>query len=522
MNEAVFGPDEAAAYHDLLTDRLLSEDSGERRTLPELFAALARGEVQGFSRLRAHQRTAWHMFLVQLAALALDRAGRAEPPETADEWTALLRALSAAESGAEGDEPWCLAVADRSKPAFLQPPDPGGLKWSDVATPDALDLLITARNHDLKSEVAAIASPEDWIFALVSLQTMEGYGGKSNYGIARMNGGSSSRPFLGLVPARDDGSPDVSAWWRRDVERLLRHRSDEGPLTRGGPALLWCRPWPEGPPLPAQMMDPWAIEVCRRVRLRETAGGLRAERTGSAAARVDAKAFAGVLGDAWAPVSRDETAPKALTLGEGRFDYRRLVDLLFSGKWIVPLAAKLDDDEDADRVLLLAEALSRGNSKTDGLKSRLMPLPRKVLAGGWFTARAEALAGAAAAQMGEIASADAALREAAALYAADGDFDAVGKEERQRAAGARARLDAMADATFFDHLWDRADPDTEASAQARFRALLVAVAHAELERAFQAIPCATVFATRAKLRARRRLHNALRNAEFLGGEAEHA
>ncbi|MBN8908452.1 MAG: hypothetical protein J0H99_17945, partial [Rhodospirillales bacterium] len=304
--------------------------------------------------------------------------------------------------------------------------------------------------------------------------------------------------------------------------RLLRHRSDEGPLTRGGPALLWCRPWPEGPPLPVHKMDPWAIEVCRRVRLREAQGGLRAERTGSAAARVDAKAFCGVLGDAWAPVSRDEAAPKALTLGEGRFDYRRLVDLLFSGKWIVPLAARLDDDEDADRMLLLAEALSRGNSKTDGLKSRLVPLPRKVVAGGWFTAQAEMLGDAAAAQMGEIASADAALREAVALYAADGNFDSVGKEERQRAASARARLDLAADAAFFDHLWDRADPDTEASAKVRFRALLVAAARAELERAFQTIPCATVFAARAKVRANRRLYNALRKAELLQEEAEHA
>lgn len=520
MNEAGLG--EAAACHGLLTDRLLTVDGGERFTLSELFAALSHGKVDGFPRLRAHQRTAWHMFLAQLAALTLDRAGRTELPEAAGEWTALLRALSAAESGVEGDEPWCLVVADRSKPAFLQPPDPGGLKWSDVATPDALDLLITARNHDLKSEVAAIASPEDWIFALVSLQTMEGYGGKSNYGIARMNGGSSSRPFLGLVPARDHGMPDLSAWWRRDVDRLLRHRSDETILTQGGAALLWCLPWPEGRSLPVQMMDPWAIEVCRRVRLRETAGGPRAERTGSAAARVDAKVFAGVLGDPWTPVSRDETVPKALTLGEGRFDYRRLVDLLFSGKWIVPLAAGLDDDEDADRMLLLAEALSRGNSKTNGLKSRLVPLPRKVLAGGWFTARAEALAGAAAAQMREIASADAALREAVALYAAAGNFDAVGKEERQRATGARIRLDAAADAAFFDHLWDRADPDTEASAQARFRALLTTAARAELERAFQAIPCATVFAARAKVRARRRLYNALRKAELLQEEAEHA
>jgi hypothetical protein len=197
MKGAALGSGEAIARHSLLTDRLLTVDRGERVSLPELFAALSRGEVHGFPRLRAHQRTAWHMFRVQLAALALDRAGRTDLPEAAEEWAALLRALSTAESGAEGDEPWCLAVADRSKPAFLQPPDPGGLKWSDVATPDALDLLITARNHDLKSEVAIHAVPEDWIYALVSLQTMEGYGGGGGRlkGIARMTRGTLAAPF---------------------------------------------------------------------------------------------------------------------------------------------------------------------------------------------------------------------------------------------------------------------------------------------------------------------------------------
>ena len=503
---------------NLLTDRILSVEDGRCLSLPELFAALACGQVQTFPRLRAHQRTAWHMFRVQLAALALDRAGRTDLPATGEEWAALLRALSTAESRVEDDDPWCLVVSDRARPAFLQPPDPGGLKWSAVATPDALDLLITARNHDLKAEVAADAAPEDWVYALVSLQTMEGYGGKSNYGIARMNGGSSSRAFLGLVPARSDGAPDVGAWWRRDVERLLAHRSDPGPLTPGGPALLWCHPWPEGRSLPVNTIDPWTIEVCRRVRLAGTPGQLHAERAGSAAARVDAKTLNGALGDPWAPIKIDEAAPKALTLGEGRFDYRRLVALLFSGAWRVPLAARLDEDESADGVLLLAEALSRGNSKTDGLKSRFVLLPRKVVAGGWFTGRAEALAGAAEKQMHEIASADAALREAVALYAADGDFDEVGKEERQRAGPARARLDAAADDAFFDHLWDRADPATEEAARAAFCALLAKGATRELERAFAVLPCAALFAARARVRARRRLKNALRKADLLAAD----
>lgn len=66
-------------------------------------------------------------------------------------------------------------------PAFMQPPDPGGLKWTEVPTPDALDMLITSRNHDLTSQIAADAAPQDWILALVSLQTMEGFGGRATW-----------------------------------------------------------------------------------------------------------------------------------------------------------------------------------------------------------------------------------------------------------------------------------------------------------------------------------------------------
>ena len=46
-------------------------------------------------------------------------------------------------------------------------------------------MLITSRNHDLKQEWwPRGASGEDWIFALVSLQTAEGYGGAGNQGIS--------------------------------------------------------------------------------------------------------------------------------------------------------------------------------------------------------------------------------------------------------------------------------------------------------------------------------------------------
>ncbi|ABV94948.1 CRISPR-associated protein, Cse1 family [Dinoroseobacter shibae DFL 12 = DSM 16493] len=503
---------------NLLSDPIFSAEGGRRLNLPGLFAALACDEVRGFPRLRAHQRAAWHMFRVQLAALALDKAGRAEPPQDEADWHALLVALTEGVAG-----PWDLTGPDRTKPAFLQPPDPGGLKWEPVATPDALDLLITSRNHDLKSEIAAQAAPEDWVYALISLQTSEGYGGRGNFGIARMNGGSSSRAMLGLAPAGPDGRPDPASWWRRDLALVLRNRNAPTLLTRGGKALLWTLPWPEGRQIPALEMDPLAIEVCRRIRLVARDGTVVAERAASKAARVEAKAFNGVLDDPWAPVNVKDATPKTLTLGEGgRFHYRRMVDLLTGGYWQLPLAARLDEGEVAGNMVLVAEALARGNSKTDGLQSRNVPMPKRVRGLADIRNR---IARAAQEQMAEIAAADAALREAVALYAARGDFETVGKPQRQRAAAARERLDATADRIFFDHLWARIagmdeGDDALAEARANFRAVLVTTARDELTRAFDAIPCARIHAPRARIRARGRLEGALRKANLL--EVTHA
>lgn len=504
---------------NLLTDPIFTTDPLGALSLPGVLAGSARGEVRGFARLRPHQRAAWHMFRVQLSALALRAGGLAEPPEDEEMWRALLRALTPN----LGDDPWRLVVEDRGRPAFLQPPDPGGLKWEPVPTPDALDLLITARNHDVKAAIALDARPEDWSYALVSLQTSEGYGGRSNFGIARMNGGSSSRPMLSLAPAGSGGAPDPSSWWRRDLRVLLRGQNAETILRRGGPALLWCLPWPEGRQLAVQDLDPWFVEVCRRVRLMARDGRLGAERAGSGSARVDAKAFAGALDDAWAPVHAAGDKRKALTLSEGRFDYRRIVDLLLGGDWIVPAAAEVQADEEAGDLVLVAEALARGNSKTDGLKTREVPVPRHVL--GLFMTDAGRVSTVAQAQMREIANADAALREAVALYAAGGDRAKLGKAHRQRAAAARARLDAFADRVFFEHLWERAaamagEEAAETRTRRRFKAALVEAARRELDMAFGSIPCPSIEAPRAEVRARSRLEGLLRHHGLIE-EVEH-
>lgn len=493
---------EKPVSHDLLTDPILQSDRGWH-SLPGLMAAMARGEVARFPALRPHQRPAWHMFLVQLGVLALEAAGRDDLPENEANWR---EALSALTPDFPNGEPWHLVVAERTKPAFLQPPDPGGLKWTEVATPDALDMLITARNHDLKREIAINAAPQDWIFALVSLQTMEGFGGAGNYGIARMNGGSSSRVLMGLAPLAEK-TADVSAskWWARDLIALRQSRAS----AQSGHKLLWILPWAGDVSLDLASLDPLALEVCRRIRMHTTAGPLRAERSTSGAARVAGKEAKGNTGDPWAPVQLKDS--KSLTLGDRDWSYDLLVSLLYSGEWRLPLLARARPDEEARPMALIFEAFARGNSKTDGFKSRIVPIPKAMVAE-MFGTRPLPLARDI---LEDIKVIDQSLRNGLATVAAGGDRGKLKEEHYMRSRPARGALRHQADRIFFPELWTRLGA-TSTSEIATFRRAfldrLAAIARAEFSAALSSIPCASLMRPRAELRGRDAMERSIRFA----------
>ncbi|MBF0192642.1 MAG: CRISPR-associated protein Cse1 [Magnetococcales bacterium] len=493
-------------------------------TLPGLLAALARDEVEGFPALRPHQVPFWHMFLVQLAALALHGAGETEIPTDEPNWTRLLRRLT---RDFPDDEPWCLLVKDSTKPAFMQPPVPVGVELGNVIpSPDALDLLITAKNHDLKQSIARESAVEDWVCALVSLQTGEGYGGKGNQGIARMNGGSSSRPMLTLAPLpvpMDGGLPPprAGAWFRRDVRALLAKRDDileQSPLDYRmdhGLGLIWLAPWPEGKQLQINELDIWFIEVCRRVRLIMADDGRITGRKGtSKETRILAKHLKGALGDPYAPVHKTEN--KNFTLSGGDFDYRTVTELFLSGDWVRPLLAEpASFESNGATLVLVASALARGNSKTEGFKSRMIPVGGKI-SRALGPKRAE-LHQLAQEQMKTIAAFDKALRDALVLAAAKGERDRIKQALYTFTNTARAHLDRYADTIFFERLWARFEAQEMGSEALRaeemeFTRLLWDCTRTIFDEALPSMPCAGLFRHRAEARARQKLNVVVRNA----------
>ena len=369
---------------NLLIDSLVPVTSHGTRTvltLPELFSRLGANSVDDFPGLAAHQRQAWYQFLAQLGAIALHRASRDRFPEDPEQWQVLLTSLTpdCAETA------WSLVLAEPTSAAFLQPPTGKIDTFTRAAeTPDALDVLVTAKNHDRKQGQAVNAASHLWLYALVTLQTSQGFSGRGNPGIARMNGGFSSRVLVDRRPGPRWG-PRI----RRAIRMLLTRRPDlqrrvSDDLYRfdDGLALTWLVPWDEDVPLRMSELDPFFIEVCRRVRLTATATG-RIAALGRPAnvQRVDAQAWKGSLGDPWVPINLGKTDPSALTVSGSGFDYRLAQRILLDRKSMKPpLALKELPGEKDEHSEIHMTVLVRGQGRTEGLHERIIPLPRAIAA----------------------------------------------------------------------------------------------------------------------------------------------
>ena len=512
----------------LLTDHLIRVDRSDGTrgvlSLPAVLEAMALDSVTGFPALRPHQRHAWHAFLAQLGVLALVRAGKMDPLQDASGWRELLRLLT---PGFPDDEPWCLVVEDSTRPAFMQCPAPGGLSAykKPRTTPDDLDLLATAKNHDVKSSMASQGEADDWLFALINLQTMSGYLGAGNHRIARMNGGYSSRPCLGLAPA--DGG--LGAHWRHDVRRMIELRDRLVAAYRphyfdpeSGLALLWLEPWDGTDSIRLNELDPYFIEICRRVRLGFQKGRVVGRTATSKKPRIAAAEAKGNLGDHWTPVSVDG---KALSLSSVGFRYDRLHRLILDGKsFDLPPAMTVDVSSD-EAWRLVARGVAAGQGKTEGYHERTdiifgPRMTRSLLGGG---EERSALARMSRAQIEEINEVTRALGLAIAIASSGGKEAALlSRFDREQAYPFLRRLDSVADGHFFGALQERLDAAERDPSAARrsFARLVIRSASALLREAIETVPCTRIHRFRAQARATSAFWWRLRRPESVFSDQE--
>ena len=447
-------------------------------SLCTVLAALSHGEAVEFAALQAHQQHGWYAFLVQLAAIALQRAGIDSAKDHDEQtWRAALLRLTD-----DRAEPWCLVVDDWTHPALLQPPMPrdriGDLD-KVIREPDALDVLITSKNFDVKGARVRAPCPEHWLFALVSLQTMSGYTGPTYYGVARMNGGSATRVGIGRAPSLAFGprfTRDVSLWLR-ERPRLL----DSFGYSEAGRALLWLDAWDGSGSITHDELDPFFIEVCRRVRLRQEGTSLVAQYRGVEATRVDGF-DGGLTGDLWAAATSDGI----FTVSGRGFDYEVAQQLLLQADY--RCAALEANEQDGPSPWFIARGLARGQGKTEGYHERVIPIPRKVAPKLKEKDQRELIARLAT---GRVEIAKTVRRDV--LYPAltrllIGGRDPKKNKAKSDQAGEWTRaFNAEVDRIFFDELFAAVESAREEAA-AQWQKRLLALAWDLLQRAINAVP----------------------------------
>lgn len=367
---------------NLLTDplfRVETEKGMEYLSLPALFARLGKNEVNRLVGIQRHQHDAFHVFLCYLAGAVLARYGSSDPVQNDEFWRKGLLKLA----GSAGLDAWQLISHDDSKPAFMQPPLPGEKRkpTSIMDTPDQLDLLLTTRNHDVKKARAAVAQADTWLYALISLQTMSGYCGRGNHGISRMNRGYGNRAIVELYRERRLGQR-----WADAVDRLLEHRQYVLKESFGydpkGLVLVWLVPWDGETSLELAELDPFYIEICRKIRLRGRGHIEYAEFYPSSQPRIFATELNGVVGDPWLPVDlkgidqSKKGAPKALTFPPAGITAEHMRRLIFEDQLQLSILQRPKPNWKSD-LWLSVSVLVRGQGITDGFHEWEVRIPEQ-------------------------------------------------------------------------------------------------------------------------------------------------
>ncbi|HSR53603.1 MAG TPA: type I-E CRISPR-associated protein Cse1/CasA, partial [Acidobacteriota bacterium] len=273
----------------------------------------------------------------------------------------------------------------------------------------------------------------------------------------------------------------------------------------GGAALLWLQPWDGQEQVQLQSCDPFFIEICRRVRLREAEQGLEAVFRPSQGTRVAVhKDHKGDTGDIWSPVQGISRA--VLSVGRSGFSYRLLNRVLFGGDFENNPALEIRDLE-SDEPLLIAQVLARGQGVTEGYHERVIPLTLRAKRFLALAEEREKLAERAQDWVNRAQTAERRVLHPAICSLLQGGADDLDLRD-QRTRPWLDRLDRAIDQVFFQDLWKSLESQEDPVRDWEKR--LVGLARRELEDAVQACPTPLARSPRARARAELRFRGAAR------------
>lgn len=502
--------------HDLLNDLLIGirTPAGlSRVSLAELLARLSGGQELDYTGLRPHQADPWHAFLVQIAASVMARRPEVSaPPIDEAFWRAGLLDLADGQASA-----WQLLVEDVTKPAFMQHPLDSATELTafkpKATTPDELDVLVTAKDHDLKAARMDGADPEPWLYALLTYQTTSGFLGAGNFGSVRMNGGFGSRAFVSLVSSCKPAA--------RFVEELVALHQQRGAFVgtglgfqARGVVLTWTRPWSrQSSQWGIQELEPCFVEAVRPLRLMAADRSIQALGATSAARQIGPKALEnGDVGDPWTPinVSDKKKGRSALTVSGSGWSPELLCRLLFEDG-IELTALQRPRPGMTGTSWFIGSVLVRGKGTTEGFHRFEVPVPAR--ARGWLMKAEDRdkLAHAARDLIGDAREVERTLH-GALIVLSEGGSESVDFRNDTLQAWSAAAIDALSlgwSERLFPTLWQVTEEES-ATVRDRWRQALVARVREALHDAHRRLPLPSSRRYRAQVRARGYLETSLR------------
>lgn len=504
--------------HDLLNDPLIGirlHGRDEAISLPELLARMSAGVPLSFTGLRAHQADPWHVFLVQVAASVMARrADVTEAPADAGFWRDGLLDLADGQASA-----WELVVEDVTKPAFLQHPLEGEQELASfklkATTPDELDVLVTAKDHDVKMARMNPADAQSWLYALLTRQTLSGFLGAGNFGSVRMNGGFASRCIVSLV---SDTSSSGRFIEELNVLREMRTAQGMGFAARGI-VLTWLARWDRtASQWSLSQLEAWFIEAVRSLRLRSSGAGIVAIGATSAERQIGPESIdSGDIGDPWLPINVGDKKKgrSALTIAAAGWTPERLCQLIFQDSIELTTLQRPRAGMSGD-ACLLGSVIVRGQGTTDGFHRFSLPLPAHARA--WLVRpddRAR-LAKHAKDLVGDAKEVERALRDAV-MFLAQGGPATVNLRDDSLQAWSRSVVSGFTlgwPERFFPTLWQCVETDPQTVRDA-WQAELVQRARLALEQAQTRVPLPSGRRLRAQVRARGLFEASLRKKGLL-------
>lgn len=331
-----------------------------------------------------------------------------------------------------------------------------------------------------------------------------------------MNSGAGSRPGVGVAQKGNIGKR-----WFTDLNSLQKSRKLITEkfefLEANGIDLVWTRPWNGVSSIPLKALDPYYIEICRRIRI--TFDGLRfsAYTAKTPISRIEENALRkGVTGDPWTPINKEES--KIMAIPKNGFNYELISKFLFfDGLYEYGATQSVANWPDGVTLELICQGIAPdGNSKTSGYHERRVPISPKLRLR-MIGAQRPLLAKLAQNRIQAIADMRELLEKALWALFANGDENDSNKNKavKSRVARFAQPFEQQEDGRFFDDLALQVEAEDEQQQAIYLQWLqgLVERAEAVLQQAFDAGPRSGMQRYKARSAALARFHGGLRRTK---------